>query len=208
MHDSRAVPRPAPRGWWLMFALAAAIAGYGVSFQFVGIDGFSTDLLWSFYRRPWAIWFHMMLGATALLSGALNFRHRLRRRRPAIHRRIGELYIVACAITGLAGLWLAVFAYGGLGNRLGFGGLAVALLTTTALAFRAARRRQFHVHRRWMVRSYACILAAVTLRLELPLLIMLTGTFDAGYAIVAWSCWVPNLAVAEWIVRRDPTPPL
>jgi hypothetical protein len=191
-----------------MFAFAAAIAGYGLSFQFIGIDGFSTSLLWSFYRWPWAIWFHMVFGAVALVTGALNFRHGLRRRRPAVHHRIGETYILACLLTGLAGGWLAVFAFGGMGNRLGFGGLALALLTTTTLAYRAVRARRFHAHRAWMIRSYALILAAVALRLELPLLTMLTGTFEAGYAIVAWSCWVPNLVVAEAIIRRDPAPPL
>lgn len=200
--------RDAPRGWWLLFALAAAIAAYAVSFQFLGIDGFPTQLLRSFYDRPWAIWFHIMFGAVGLVLGALNFRHGVRRRWPRMHRRVGEGYLLAALITGLAGGWLAVFAYGGLSNRLGFGGLALALLTTTAMAYREVRARRFHAHRAWMIRSYAVMLAAVTLRLQLPLLGIAFGQFDAAYAIVAWSCWIPNLIVAEWIVRRDPTPAL
>lgn len=204
----RSAPRDAPRGWWVLFALAAAIAAYGASFQFKGIEGFQGALLASFLERPWAIWFHVIFGAVALVTGALNFRHGVRRRWPRVHHRIGEAYLVAAVLTGAAGGVLAVFAYGGLANRLGFGGLAVALLTTTVMAYVEVRARRFHAHRVWMIRSYAMILAAVSLRFQLPLLSIAFGAFDPAYAVVAWSCWVPNLLVAEWIVRRDPAPPL
>lgn len=200
--------RDAPRGWWLLFGFAAAIAAYGLSFQFAGLDAFQGVLLASFSKRPWAIWFHVVFGAVALVTGALNFRHGLRRRWPRVHHRIGEAYLVAALLTGIAGGWLAVFAYGGVANRFGFGGLAVALLTTTAMAYFEVRAHRFHAHRVWMIRSYATILAAVSLRIQLPLLSIAFGEFDPAYAIVAWSCWLPNLLVAEWIVRRDPTPPL
>lgn len=196
--------RPAPRGWWLMLVFAAGIAGYAVSFAWRGIDAFGAELLPSFYRRPWAIWLHFVFGGTALVAGALNFRHSIRRARPVIHRRMGEAYVLASLITGLAGGVLAFTAYGGVANRLGFGGLAIALLAFTTLAWREARSRRFREHRRWMIRSYAMILAAVSLRIQLPLLATYLAGFDPAYRIVAWSCWVPNLLLAEWIVRRSP----
>ncbi len=204
--EARAAPRAAPRGWWLMAALAVAIAGYAISYQFRGIDAFGIELLASFYRRPWAIWAHMMFGAVALVSGALNFRHAIRRARPALHRRVGEAYVIAALGTGLAGGWLAVFAYGGLANRLGFGGLALATVVTTGAAWRYAVQRDLKRHRQWMLRSYAMILAAVTLRLQLPFLAGWLQGFAPAYAIVAWSCWVPNLAVAEWLARTTKYP--
>jgi hypothetical protein len=206
--EARAAPatRGAPRGWWAMAFLAVAIAGYAVSFQFRGIDAFGLELLASFYQRPWAIWAHMMFGAVALVSGALNFRHAIRRARPALHHRIGEAYVMAALGTGLAGGWLAVFAYGGLPNRLGFGGLALATLLTTSAAWRYAVQRDFRRHRQWMLRSYAMILAAVSLRLQLPLLATWLQGFAPAYAIVAWSCWVPNLVVAEWLARTTKHP--
>lgn len=193
--------RAAPPGWWLMLTLAVGVAGYALSFQFRGIDAFGVEILWSFYQRPWAIWFHMVFGAIALITGALNFRHALRRRRPAIHRKIGEWYVLSAIVGASAGLWLALFAFGGPANRLGFTGLALATLVTTTVAYRHARARDFTAHRAWMIRSYAMILAAVTLRLQLPLLAATLGGFAPAYAIVAWSCWVPNLVAAELIVR-------
>ncbi|MBX3174051.1 MAG: DUF2306 domain-containing protein [Gemmatimonadaceae bacterium] len=196
-----AVRRAAPPAWGLMAVLAVGVAGYALSFQFRGIDAFGVELLASFYRRPWAIWFHMVFGAIALVAGALNFRHDLRRARPAVHRRIGEAYVLASWIGAAAGLWLAMFAFGGLASRLGFSGLALATLVTTTMAFAAARRRDFPTHRAWMIRSYALMLAAVTLRLQLPVLASALQGFAPAYVIVAWSCWVPNLIAAEWIVR-------
>jgi hypothetical protein len=59
-----------------------------------------------------------------------------------------------------------------------------------------------------MLRSYALIFAAVTLRIELPLLIMALGEFTPAYQVVAWLSWVPNLLWAEWYVRRTANVPV
>ncbi len=189
-----------------MLALAVAIAGYGLSFVWRGLDAFGDNLLISFNQRPWAIWLHFTFGPVALVAGALNFRHSIRRARPALHRRLGETYVFSALATGLVGGYLAIYAYGGVPNRFGFGGLALATLVTTVTAYRFAVARDLKSHRRWMIRSYAMILAAVTLRIELPLLANYFQSFDAGYRIVAWSCWVPNLLVAEIFVRRTKHP--
>ena len=53
-----------------------------------------------------------------------------------------------------------------------------------------------------MLRSYALVFAAVTLRIELPLLTMAFGDFTPAYQVVAWLCWVPNALWAEWYIRR------
>ncbi|HEX6639750.1 MAG TPA: DUF2306 domain-containing protein, partial [Thermoanaerobaculia bacterium] len=91
-------------------------------------------------------------------------------------------------------------------THLGFGGLAAATLLTTTIAYLHIRARRFVEHREWMIRSYAMIFGAVTLRLHMPLLAMATqGDFDAVYAIVAWSSWVPNVIWAEWYIRRSAT---
>ena len=59
-------------------------------------------------------------------------------------------------------------------------------------------------HRVWMVRTFALILAAVTLRLQLPFLFwFFDGNETAVFAVVAWSAWLPNVAIAEWWLRRS-----
>jgi len=52
-----------------------------------------------------------------------------------------------------------------------------------------------------MIRSYALLFAAVTLRIELPLLIMAFGEFTPAYQVVSWLCWVPNALWAERYIR-------
>jgi hypothetical protein len=54
-----------------------------------------------------------------------------------------------------------------------------------------------------MIRCFALALAAVTLRNELPMLLLAARlSFHAAYITVSWLCWVPNLIVAEWWLRR------
>ncbi len=74
------------------------------------------------------------------------------------------------------------------------------MLATSATAYLRIRSRDVQSHREWMTRSYALIFAAVTLRLYMPLLDAVLGEYS-GYALVAWLCWVPNLLVAEWMIR-------
>ena len=53
-----------------------------------------------------------------------------------------------------------------------------------------------------MIRSCSLTLAAVTLRIYLPLSQLAGIPFAEAYQAVAWACWVPNLVVAEWRVLR------
>jgi hypothetical protein len=50
-----------------------------------------------------------------------------------------------------------------------------------------------------MTRSFALTFAGVTLRVEMMPLVMLFGE-TTGYEIVAWTCWLLNLLVAEAIL--------
>jgi Predicted membrane protein (DUF2306) len=53
-----------------------------------------------------------------------------------------------------------------------------------------------------MIRTYSLTLAAVTLRLRMPIFITSGVDYTEAYVAVAWLCWVPNLMVAELIVHR------
>ena len=197
---------PAPRApgwWWAVAALAALVVAYAAAYVVVGPPMYPPNLAASFRARPWGIYPHAFFGALALGSGALQFHPGLLARRRALHRALGTVYVAACLAVGAAGLYMSAYAAGGAVARVGFASLAVLLLGGTATAYRAARRRDIRAHRAWMLRSYALIFAAVTLRVELPLLIVaFAGSFTPAYQAVAWLCWVPNLAWAEWRLRR------
>jgi uncharacterized membrane protein len=109
--------------------------------------------------------------------------------------------VAAVLVGGLGGLWLALFSDQGMVTHVGFGLLAVLWLWTTAMALIRIRQRDQASHREWMIRSFALTLAAVTLRIYLPALLVSGVSFPVTYKVVAWACWVPNLLIAEAVIR-------
>jgi uncharacterized membrane protein len=188
--------------------MAVPIAGYALAYVIVGERMYPSNLAASFLARPWGIYPHALFGSIALGLGALQFNRWLLLRHRPLHRALGTVYVVSAMIVGLAGLYMSIYTFGGPVTHLGFGTLAVLSLWTTTRAYLAARERAIAIHRQWMLRSYALIFAAVTLRIELPLLIMAFGEFTPAYQVVAWLSWGPNLLWAEWYVRRTANVPV
>ena len=147
---------------------------------------------------PLAVVAHRAGGATALFMGAFQLNSRIRARYLPVHRWMGRTYVVAVAIGGLGALALVPHSLEGVVTHVGFGMLAVLWMATTARAYIAIKRGDRPTHRRWMIRSYALTLAAVTLRIILPAELAAGMSFHDAYQVVAWACWVPNLIVAEW----------
>lgn len=193
-------------GYFILAAFAILIGLYPLRFLSLPIENSllamkPPDLL----NTAWylaAFYLHISLGGVSLLAGFTQFFTKLRANRPGLHRKLGKLYVLAVAISGLSGLVIAFFANGGLPAALGFGSLAVLWLYTTYRAYTAIRQKQVTVHRRWMIRSYALCFAAVTLRIYLPLMVAAGLGFIDAYRIIAWLCWVPNLLFAEYLITR------
>jgi uncharacterized membrane protein len=150
---------------------------------------------------PW-LFIHIAGAVTALLLGSLQFLPALRRRPSPPHRWVGRVYVLGCLIGGAAGLILAFGSSAGPIASAGFGGLAVTWIVMTLLGLHAALQGRFAKHRRWMIRSWALTLAAVTLRLYLPLVMALDLPFLPWYRAISFLAWVPNLVAAELWLRR------
>lgn len=193
-----------PLWWWPTALFAVLIAGYSLRYAIIGESAYVPELRDSFRARPIAIFTHTLFGPIALVLGLVNLLPAMRQRaRWGAHRLVGKVYLLAAIALGGAGLYLAFHAAGGLLARIGFGTLAVATLVTSVQGYLSIRRRDITAHKQWMLRSYALIFAAVTLRLWLPLLIIAyQGQFMPAYRWVAWVSWVPNLLWAEWLIRR------
>lgn len=145
---------------------------------------------------------HVGGGVTALAAGPWQLWTGLRARRPALHRALGRVYLLAVLAAAAGGLLLAPVSLGGPLAHLGFSVLALALLGTTAMAFVSIRRRRIAAHRAWMLRSYSLIFAAVTFRLWLAVLGVAGLPFDEMYAVGSWTTWLLDLLVAEVLVTR------
>jgi uncharacterized membrane protein len=160
---------------------------------------------------------HIVTSVTALCTGPFQF-WPVVRRRGSLHRVIGRVYLFAGVLPGsVSGLYVAVMSTYGPTSQFGFGLLSVLWFTSAVAGYRAVRAGRYAEHREWMVRQFALTLAAVSLRLLIPALLLLyspqLGTVYGGdeeafyrevYQVVPWLCWVPNLIVAEWYLRRRP----
>lgn len=158
------------------------------------------DNLWNI-----AFYGHITLGGLALLIGWLQFSNKLRIKKAKLHRTIGKIYVISVFISGICGLFIALYATGGIISILGFFSLGLIWLTTTILGFKAIKNGNIELHEKFMIFSYAACFAAVTLRVWLPLLTIAMGEFNSAYRIVAWLCWVPNIIVAYLIVSNKRT---
>jgi Predicted membrane protein (DUF2306) len=198
-------------GALLMFLLAARY--FFLDLDAAAADPEETILRELYLERPVGLYIHAFAIMFPLIIGPVQFF--LRRLTPEarrakylpLHRWLGRIYVTGALIGGLAGLYLAIYAFGGFVSALGFGLLAVLMLTSTSIAYLRIRAGNEFSHKEWMTRSYALIFAAVTLRL---MLVIYQGGFGidamAAYQATAWSSWVPNLIVAEIInIRRRQT---
>lgn len=198
---------------WLLFMAASTAVALYAFYYFVGsplgtVDETTVGVLTQLRDRPFWFYLHVGGGGTALLLAPWQFIRALRNRAPVVHRTIGRLYVMAILIGGTAGLVMAPNSDAGPIAQLGFASLAVLWLATTAIAFAAAYRRKISTHRRWMIRSVALTLAAVTLRIYVgitgALLVPSFGVdFTTAYVVIGWACWVPNLILAELWLRRE-----
>jgi hypothetical protein len=200
-------------GWWLVMLSSVGVALFSLRFWFVpaavlysgvaaGEETIDQHFVGLLDERLLRFGAHFVLGPIALLLGPFQFLDRLRRRRPALHRRTGWVYAVACLGGGLAGLVLSTSSWGGLATHSGFMALAVLWIVTTIQAVRHARARRFALHRVWMLRSFALTFAAVTLRIQLGIFLPLGFSMAETYQTVAWASWVPNLLLVEWWLAR------
>jgi hypothetical protein len=130
----------------------------------------------------------------------------IRARLPALHRATGRIYVAACAVAAPAGFMLALGTTAGRVAAFGFAIPALLTAVFTYLGWRTAVERRFDAHREWMLRSYALIATAITLRLMLPASAMLGFEFFPAYRVISWLAWMTNLALCEYHIRRTRSP--
>ncbi|EJS64529.1 DUF2306 domain-containing protein [Bacillus wiedmannii] len=197
--------------WFVVTFFALLVAGYVVVQYFI-MDGFQTGLVkvkLMFGSKLSAFWYMMLLihittSIVALVIGPFTLSTKFRERNINRHRIVGKIYMVGILLGGVSGLYLSFYATGGLVAKLGFGLLAVFWLTSAYQALHRVKNKKIKEHRNWMIRNYSLTFGAVTLRIWLPLFIVLFGIerFELSYAIIAWLAWVPNLIVAELFIRK------
>ncbi|MFF2078991.1 DUF2306 domain-containing protein [Kitasatospora sp. NPDC058162] len=234
---STPIPTPAPTGnrprrgsprlnWTVMTLLSLAIAGYFVGQYATGsletLGAQRVGLADNYAHRPLpvqlAFYTHIVAAGLSLTVGPFQFVRAIRRRGPGLHRWVGRLYLTTVGLAAAAGFVMSFFSAAGMSGFFGFGSLAALWAWTGYRGYRAIRDRDLPSHRAWMIRNFALTFAAPTLRLWLGLLIgvqALAGShadgarmFSNAYSVVPFLCWLPNIVVAELMIRRRGLPGL
>lgn len=184
---------------WLLCPLVA-LATFRVLFASpeVTMEGF----LYHIELRPIAFYGHIFLASVALAVLPFQLWTQFRVKHLQLHRWIGRIYGLSIVVSGISGFWLAITTQSGAIAAWGFALLAVAWIYTTGYGILLAMNRDIVAHQRWMIRSAALTMAAVTLRIYLGTGILLGSSYGDIVGFLAWSCWVPNLIVAEFILLR------
>jgi len=162
-----------------------------------------------FVAVPLPVIVHIICALLFCILGAFQFALGFRRRRPGWHRIAGRLLVPCGLATGLSGLWMTQFypLYPHLQRELLYGFRMLfgsGMVVSIALGLAAILRRDIAQHRAWMIRGYAIGQGAGTQALVgLPWFLIFGKPSEFDNALMMGFCWIINLAVAEWIIRRN-----
>jgi hypothetical protein len=147
---------------------------------------------------------HVYSAIFVLLAGFTQFSAAILKTYKSLHRNAGKLYaIVVLFLAAPSGIFMGCYANGAWHSKMSFVVLGSIWWLFTGKAMQAIWQRQFIVHEKMMVRSFALALSAITLR---AWKVIIVYSFDTApmdtYQIIAWLGWIPNLLIAEYYLYR------
>lgn len=191
--------------------IALSVACFLMLQTVVGYADFRNDVQFLLQKQDYldnpvwktAFYIHVFSAIGALLAGFTQFSKELQREHRRWHRFFGKTYAWnIMAINFPAGMIMAIYANGHLPGKTAFIVLDVLWFWFTFKAVRCAQAKDFVGHKNNMIRSYALTCSAITLR-TWKLILSSSFTIDPAqlYIIDAWLGFVPNLLLAEWLIR-------
>lgn len=146
---------------------------------------------------------HVYSSIFVLLSGFFAI-IRKQYRIPGFHKIMGRIYVASLLLfSAPSGIYMAFYANGGWTSKLSFTILAIFWWYATFKAYRYARQKKFKIHKKWMWRSFALTLSAVTLRFwKVTIVYFLHPSPMDVYQVVAWMGWVPNILLVEYLICK------
>jgi len=194
---------------WLMFLVGTflIVRNSVIDFGPAG-EGVFIDQRPSMHGRPlWLLCLrlHVVSGIVCLLSCLPQYSKPLLRRIPSLHRNCGKIYAVSvlCVLCP-TGIYLAVFANGGITGKTGFVLLGVATFYTTlrGIALISGPQRDREGHQRWITRSFALVSSAISFRIYHTIFFYAGLPEDLNYPASLWLSILGNVAIAELLLRQ------
>lgn len=149
-----------------------------------------------------AFFTHVYSSMLVLMAGMIQFSGWMKGYFPRVHKISGRIYVFTILmVSGPTGLIMGYYGNGGWIAQIAFCLLAVLWIIFTGKGFIAVRSGNITAHRKWMYRSYALTLSAISLRLWKWLLVYLFEPRPMDvYQVVAWLGWIGNLLMAEIMI--------
>jgi hypothetical protein len=159
---------------------------------------------------------HMAAGAALLLLGPIQFFTAREAGASAAHRWGGRVYAAASLFAGVGGLTYIALSgtVGGMPMTVGFSIYGALMIVAAVETVRHARAHRIERHRAWAIRLFALAIGSWLYRMDYGLwlkavhgpghLQSFQGPFDV---VMSFFFYVPNLIVAEALIRRQTARP-
>ena len=186
--------------FWLMLRLTLEYipAQSDVSFLMIKQTEVNThtEYLYFFYAHVYTSIFVLFSGFIAVfVKPKAAFRN--------LHKFFGKIYVILLLlIAAPSGIYMGFYANGGILAKISFVILGILWWFTTYKAYLEIRKKNVLNHKKWMYRSYALAVSAITLRLWKVVLVYFfqPNPMDV-YEVIAWLGWVPNLILTEILIK-------
>ena len=154
------------------------------------------EYLYFFYTHVFSSIFVLASGFLAILRRNFGIKN--------LHQFSGKVYIyLILFLAAPSGIYMGFLANGGILAKLSFIILGIAWFVSTFLAFKFAIKRKFQEHKKWMWRSFAFTLSAITLRMWKVIIVQYIDIPPMDlYNIIAWLGWIPNILLIEYLILK------
>jgi len=158
-----------------------------------------------YVEHPWVALLHMIPGLLFLTLAPLQFVARIRERHIGLHRGMGRVLAACAALSGLFALVVnfRLPAFGGISTQSATVFFGAIFLFSLAKAIYHIRRKEVHLHREWMIRTFALAMGVAGIRVYIGLFMALTELrIEDVFGTSFWLGFGVNLLAAEvWINR-------
>lgn len=154
-----------------------------------------TDLLWNI-----CFYIHLPAGIFCMVAPFILFARKLFKQR-TLHRLVGKLFVwITLVLVCPTGMYLALYAKGGLITQAGFMLQGSLLALFTWRSYQAIRTGHVQAHVAHMVRAYALAQVVLTFRIFHIVFFLWNVPYETNYAISQWLGMAANALLAECII--------
>lgn len=172
-----------------------------------GIEWYGEHLP-EYKNYPIAGFSHVVLSILFLSATPFLFFRNLREKNLRLHRLLGKIYLILGVIIGLSALYISFrFPFAGLRQTIGMVPISIFFIFSLASGWFYIKKKNYVLHRIWMIRSLATALAPMTMRIIYISVLTLTGIPSREFFMESFFIGLSfNLLVTEFFIKKQLLP--